>query len=370
MEQKIQIQAQRNTGVDAMRVLTTMMVLVVHVLNLGKVLHNCSQTSLSFYVGLVLLVMCFCAINCYGLISGYVGVYSRIRYSRLALLWLQVMFYNVLSLLLFKVAKVGWPGVGTVLDAFTPTLHISFWYFTAYAAVFMLLPVLNKGLQALTPRQARFLCWVIVVVFSVLPELVAYDSFNTWDGYSPIWLILVYILGGCMRRGEVFAKTRTIWLVLGYALGVAVTTATRLLLGDGYIQIFSIIYYTGNMFFATSSPAMLLCGMFVMALFARIKITNRAVQKVIGFLAPTTFGVYLIHAQHDMRTWIFSLPIFRWIASLPMPAMIGMVFVASVGLFLACAIIEKLRQLLFELLRLRKGLEKLEAKLLGNLWDE
>ena len=45
---------------------------------------------------------CYCAVDCYGLLSGYLGGGRRRRRGSLLLLWLEVVFYSRLMLGVFR----------------------------------------------------------------------------------------------------------------------------------------------------------------------------------------------------------------------------------------------------------------------------
>lgn len=364
VEKQEKLVSRRNEGVDALRVLATWMVLVLHVLNQGRVLYQCPSGSLSFALGLVLEAATFCAVNCYGLISGYVGIYARFRYSRLAALWLQVALYNILGTLVFYLMSPQTIGEIRLAASVFPVLRSCFWYFTAYFGMFILLPVLNKGVNALRRPQAKALCLGIVVVFSILPTVAGRDSFNTKDGYSIIWLVLLYILGACIRRFDFLAGVRTWVLAVGYALCVGVSAAARLLLGTGKL------IYHGNVLIAYTAPTILFCGIALLVIFARMKAPGRWIGRVIGFLAPASFGIYILHMQPYVRVWLFTQPCFTWLAQWPAAAMVAGTLLIASGLFAVCAVIEKLRQLLFKALKISQRLDRLEEKWLGGLWDE
>ena len=64
-------------------------VVVLHVLGQQGVLASAMPLSLDYMTAWLLETAAFCAVNCYALISGYVGVFSRFRYANLALIWCQ-----------------------------------------------------------------------------------------------------------------------------------------------------------------------------------------------------------------------------------------------------------------------------------------
>ena len=67
-----QLTAKRNYGIDALRIVSMFMIVILHTLGHGGIL-----SSVSIFSGK------YCAVNCYALISGYVGINSKYRYSKI-----------------------------------------------------------------------------------------------------------------------------------------------------------------------------------------------------------------------------------------------------------------------------------------------
>lgn len=86
----------RNYGIDALRLISMLGVVALHVLGRGGVLANAAGKK--YTVCWFLECLAFCAVNCYGIISGYV-CYSeekkKFHYRKYIMMWLQVWFYCV-----------------------------------------------------------------------------------------------------------------------------------------------------------------------------------------------------------------------------------------------------------------------------------
>ena len=67
---------------------------------------------------------------------------------------------------------------------------------TAYAGLFILIPILNRAIVNLSGRELLKICLAIFVVFSLIPTLLNETVFGLGGGYSAIWLLLLYICGG------------------------------------------------------------------------------------------------------------------------------------------------------------------------------
>lgn len=85
----------RNHGIELLRIFAMLLAAVLHILKKGGVI-TASEGNLAAYSTVWLLeAAAYCAVNCYALISGYVGYSDRpkpLRLARCIELWLQVVF--------------------------------------------------------------------------------------------------------------------------------------------------------------------------------------------------------------------------------------------------------------------------------------
>ena len=76
------ISPSRNYGIDALRIVAMMMVLILHLLASIDVLSLENHGSASYNVGWLLEIAAYCGVNCYALITGYVCCDGTFRYER------------------------------------------------------------------------------------------------------------------------------------------------------------------------------------------------------------------------------------------------------------------------------------------------
>lgn len=88
---------QRNRGVDLLRMVAMWMVVILHILNKGGALGASAPLSTGRETALLLDMAAYCAVDCYGIISGYVGAGHRFRYSGAVALWLRTAFIRCSS---------------------------------------------------------------------------------------------------------------------------------------------------------------------------------------------------------------------------------------------------------------------------------
>ena len=106
---------------------------------------------------------------------------------------------------------------------------------------------------------------------------------------------------------------------------------------------------------------MLAAAVFLLLAFEHIQF-KAAVTKVIAFLSPLAFSVYLIHEQEQIKN-NFIVNNFIWIAKLPTYQMILLVIGAVISIYVLCSGIDLIRHYLFKALKLKERLNNLENRL-------
>ena len=61
-------------GIDLLRIMSMMMVLILHVFSNGGVLFQLIPNTKNYYVGWFLEAMCFCAVDIFAIMTGYLMV--------------------------------------------------------------------------------------------------------------------------------------------------------------------------------------------------------------------------------------------------------------------------------------------------------
>ena len=167
-----------NAGVDLLRVLSMFMVVVLHVLGQGGVLAALTPGTPGWALGWTLECACYCAVDCFGLVSGYVAHSRYFSGRRCVLLWAQVAFYSAGIALLFKLFYPESTSFRSILAACFPVMSQKYWYFTAYFTLIFFAPFLTILLENLSRAQVKQLLAAIVFLFCLLP-LAA--EFSWWE---------------------------------------------------------------------------------------------------------------------------------------------------------------------------------------------
>lgn len=355
----------RNHGIELLRIFAMLLAAVLHILKKGGVI-TASEGNLAAYSTVWLLeAAAYCAVNCYALISGYVGYSDRpkpLRLARCIELWLQVVFYSVIITTVYCIAGVGSVGVSDFADAFLPVTSKQYWYFTAYIGMFFFIPLLNALVRRVNRRALVSLCIMLIAVFSLYDTFASFwkkDPLALVGGHSPLWLGVLYIFGAAMKKLRVPESMSSKKALLIYA-SAAVFTALFKITGDRLLR-----FVPGSLFVRDTSPTVLLCAAALSVAFARFKPCRKLTEFAVLF-APAAFGVYLLHVSPLVFEHVIGNR-FAFIGRLPFP-LIPFAVLASAGVILAVGLAaDKVRILLFKALGVPKMCRKAE-KSIRRLW--
>ncbi len=359
----------RNYGIDAFRIISMLMVVMLHVLRHGGILE--SAESANYWAVWFLEILAYCAVNCYALVSGYVGVYAKYKISNLAILWCRVAFYTIPITVVCKIVFPDKIGLGTLVSAFFPVYSGAYWYFTAYAVMFLFIPFMNEAVARLSQNALRFSLIAIVISVSVIrpfASIIWDDIFKLQNGYSGWWLMILYLIGAYVRKYGLFNRIKShrtgIFLSAYFAFAV-ITWLSKLILQFISYRLFGEIKLDGILV-EYCSITILGCAVSLLLAFEQLKLRS-AMAKAVAILSPLAFSVYLIHEQFFIKNE-FIVDKLKWVAGLPVWQVVPTVLGIVIAIYLICSIIDLGRHYLFTKLdvknRLIRSEEKLKKKLL------
>ena len=191
----------RNIGIDLLRIVAMYMVVVLHVLGQGGILTAgaTKESLLKFELVWLLEIAAYGAVNLFAMISGYVGVTSGHKWKNIILLNLQASFYLVGFDLIFSAVMPGSVTADELWMGLLPFGFKQYWYLTAYFMLFFCIPFLNKLLHALDEKGLKVLLGTVLFLFTLVPLLFRKDLFYVGSGYTALWLVLMYLVGGALR---------------------------------------------------------------------------------------------------------------------------------------------------------------------------
>ena len=353
----------RVPGLDLLRVISMVMAIILHILGQGGILDAAEAGSPVWYAAWGLECLCYCAVDCYGLLSGYLGAGGRRSFARLVLLWLEVVLYSLLFWLFFRLRSPELVGKQHLIHALLPVLTRQYWYFTGYFGLMLLLPLLPAPAEPEEGPGATGRVFLLLLFFCALPTLLHTDAFHLRGGYSTLWLLLLYLMGRALRGSRFFHRLGPLPLLLVFLLCFCLSFCTQLHpVTIPELSTFTLLNYV--------SPTVTVSAICLLLLFRRLRVGEGPGAKLIRGLSQTSFGVYILHTNPLLWYWVFVPGCLGGWAGLSAPALALLVPLCGAGAYLLCSLPVCARLLLFRRLRLRERLEALEARLRRRLSAE
>ncbi|MBQ7886530.1 MAG: acyltransferase [Clostridia bacterium] len=355
-------QQKRHQGIDLMRVLCMLLIILYHIQGHGQLIASKHISPLNHALIVFMQSIYQAAVDGYALISGYIGYQSRQKYSSLILLWLRVLFYSVGITAAVWFVSPATVSHAAIKDSFFPLLKGQYWYFSAYVGCFMLAPLVRSAITQLSHRENTLYLGGILLVFSFLPYIMRTDPFYTANGNHALWLLILYALGMYIRKYDPFSNfsVKGVSLLLGCACVLQISA--RPILGP-VIRFLTEKSVSQWYFIAHDSPTTLLLAVLMLALFSKLSFSCN--NLFFRQLVSASFSVYLIHDHPLIRQHVI-IPLGARLANLPSLLLIPCLFACALFIYLLCACLDYLREKLFSLLRIRTLLTLIESKLHGR----
>ena len=375
MEQENLCRNGRLPNFEVLRTIAMLMVVIWHFYahGLGYVTRSVIDTSgiglFNYLVSDYVVVVCSVCVNVYVLISSYFLIDKPFNCTRFIRLWMQVVFYSVLFAVIahFMLPEGNsWP---EVINNFTPIRSNVYWFVTLYMGLLLLAPFLSKTVSSLTKSQyKKFICVLVLLGCTTDLSFPWGNAMRVEGGYSLIWFIVLFFVGSYLRRFDINIRPSKIifcFFILSFAtwgydaIGVLMSHFIR----HQEIQSHP-IYYNGMSFFLS---------VLFFTWFKSLKIKKSILTKLLIWLAPYTFGVYLIHDNLYVRSFLWDrmLDMKSYMGS---PSLLFIMVLLAISIFLFCVVIDYIRKQLFIMLsidsvahRFSLYLQKLFNSLLGYL---
>jgi surface polysaccharide O-acyltransferase-like enzyme len=348
----------RNYGIDLLRIVAMFLIVMVHVIEH----NNLTEIFRGGVNGIILCIeiICYCAVDCYALISGYVGYAAKPSAQREKIFerWLQCIFYNfgitVIFILLNQIDSKG-----EIVKSLFPVSTETYWYFTAYFILYFFEPLIVQYIESLDFASFRKLFKLVLLIFCCYGSLVGVssDPIHLVWGYSFIWLFVLYIIGAGVNKFNLFDNFSKKKLMIGIATCYLFNVVSKFTIQ--YVSTVLLGRKFGDMLFIEYiSPTTLLISIMLLALFRKIYLRG-FLLRMVKILAPTTLGVYFFHEQKYIKQFL-NKKIVIFISEIPTATVPFALMLSVTLIFLVGALVDIFRSVLFKMVKgtiKRKGIE-------------
>lgn len=327
----------RNIGADVLRLLSMLMVCALHV----NFLSDCT----SCFPNYLYETVCIQAVNLFAMLTGYLCIIAGWKISRYINIWFQVAFYAMGGVLL----ACGLKSVGMFeaypLPCRSVLLPVPFaggyWYFTAYTAIFLLIPFLNRLIKNLSQKETGALCLIVALCFPLMSTFRGYGEIYQ-TGYNMAWLSALYVMGAYLRL---------------YPLKWGRAATCLALMCSLALQSVLYVVRTPNIL-GYAFPLVVLSSVCMFHLCVGLSIKSPRIVGVVTYMAPLAFGVYL--AQCHPFSW-YALRKTFGLLYCRVGAVWWYVPVFALALFAGCFFVDWCRARLFSMLRVSAWAKRLAS---------
>ncbi len=326
------VSSERQSNIELLRIVLIFMIIVHHL-----IVHNCGIeyiSSGSFEFGVKtpfeLLINSFVVIgvNSFIFISGYFGI--KFKMNTLVSFLLEALFYSVTIYLIFALCGLTELKPFAFIKSLFPLSRNTWWFLTTYIALYIISPILNKGIEALDKKQ---------LLFSVV-GLLFFNCFSGFivgtlsgNGRTLFNLISIYVLARYMNK--YVHNLHYPFLSYGFF--------SMILFGSVLLCVkFNKLSMAWHIMYSLNNPFMVLSSVFIFYGFKNIRLNSR----MINIISSLVLGIYLISDHPYVRDLITEKINLLRSCSDDTTFVILLCAIAS-SIFTIGACIEKCRQVLF-----------------------
>jgi len=302
--------AKRQSGIELLRIIAMLQIIYLHVYQygqLGKTANACGDID-GFVVNFV-WSLSRAPVDVFIMISGYFMVTSNFdikkTLKRGGNVYGAMYFYSVIIAVIFLLFNPSKLSAVAVVSAVMPFFSKTWYFLCNYLIILLLSPFINKMLVSLTKKQYLYFMGIIFVVMGVWSTLSEIDGLSEifdvtkvvdpYFGKSLGGFLLMYIMGGYLRLYVKGKKEKSgvkpVYIIVFFALCV---------LDLGLYYLFPQYKHVFGMF---NNPIVLFEGAMLVLFFRDFTFSSKWVNTIAG----TTLGIYAIHENPYVRSWLWGI---------------------------------------------------------------
>ncbi len=305
----------RNANFELLRVIAMLMILVLHYNSHTGMLLSLGVPATGVQIfATILESLSITGVNVYVFLSGYFLSQSKIRLSKVLQLICQVYFYTILVSLAMMLVGTYTVHSGDSVYKLTqylfPISSEHYWFVTAYVIMYVMAPILNAAVAALSRKQLKAVIIGLLIWFCVIKSFVPVMFVTDHYGYDYGWFICLYLIAAYVRKYDVtlFYNGKRSFMVFIFSCFIIASMSILFhyinLKHGGFNYYSDVPFHLNYIFTLTGSLGLFSCFRFYSMREGRF-------ADVIRFIAPLTFGVYLLHMHLEIKDrWI------NWMESL------------------------------------------------------
>lgn len=258
-----------------------------------------------------------CSVDLFILISGYFLINrTQIKLKRVLKIMVETFFYTfTIKLLFYLCGRASLYDCLSSLNPMAPT-RFNYWFVTKYIGLMLLQPFLSRLAVSLSKTQYKALLVVLLLLTTDLTLLFPFGTLFC-TGWTLWWFITLFFVGGYLKL-HLPSDSVPIWKNIVILI---------------FSAILIVVLQDSNLFNCSyNSVITITLAVATFCIFRKIEIRN---DRIVRFVAPNVFAVYLIHSHN------LFLPFLKSCLEGANMSMVFISLLASLIIFLSSVLIDK-----------------------------
>ena len=352
----------REANMELLRIVAMLMVITLHCVGRGLLLSNSVISNVNLLLIQFLDSFSLTANSLFILLTGYYYIGKKLNLRKILSLWGKTLFYCILIFTIYSILNLK----TNFLNSFFPVFSGAYWFITSYIALYFIMPFLNIAINKFSQKQCKFLIIFLVILMGVIRII-----FNPADLFNSTFMhmIVIYIIGAYIKKyvkiepnKQYFIKYVLVAIIFTVAitiLNVLVHIVPKTL--DVWIIIANILSYFRNFI----NIILVYMAILLFMKFKTINIKSNKLSKLILYISPSVFSIYIIHDNVHLRDMIWQK--FSFINLANSWLMIPYIILAILIVFTVCLAIDLIRRGIYTGLKkikiINKGIQKINEQI-------
>lgn len=293
----------RNYQIDILRILAMYFVVFQHLITHSGLLDNLVLGTREWFIWNYLYACARVAVNCFVLITGFFYDHCSHGKSKIPELWIKTWIYSFTIAAIFRI--FGECTVIEMIKAAIPIITKEYWFVTVYLVLCFFKKYINRLIDNMEKKEYDYLIIGMTIIFVIWKS--AFPFLSTLDdtgGFGILWFSYLYILAAYLKKyGYIYIIKKWNWLIL-YFTCMVVVTLVKWMLSMLRMDTLASCFYGYNTLF------MLVASISLFAFFAynydQEKENKPYMQKIVKWIAPVVFDIYLLSEQNNVREILFT----------------------------------------------------------------
>lgn len=345
------VHKKRNSSIELLRIIAMIMIVAHH---FGTHTNWASGGHLIFNEYWVEILKSFgkIGVGIFFAITGYF-LYNRrsFKYRKIFDILIPTWTYSFIFLIIAfilkdPITKIQFPLNIRLLRLMMPVVANGYWFVTAYTFVFLISPYLKKWFDVMSQRDII----IFLLITCAFNSVIATFKFLTASTFEFPYIVIspvvcCLLIGYSINRFKDQLQDKN-WPIFAFTLSTAVLILAPLIL----ILLSKLGYHDipGDLFTNIASITSLVFITSILIIFQSFNFSSKWVDLISG----ATFGIYLIHDNNIMYYKLWRGQTMNVASHLTLPKIDFVLYSIQTifGVFLACLVIELIRQFIFKLI--------------------